>query len=167
MPKVQKIQSERRLPLTPPVDEGPYYTSGSPERGNIAGEGTAGKKLVLEGRVMDRNGKPLPRAWLDFWQADGNGRYDNIGYNLRGHQYADKDGRYRLETVRPMDYMMRAPHIHAKVRANENSPILTVQLYFPGEKKNKTDSLFEKGTVMDVKDTAEGQRATFDFVVET
>jgi len=167
MPKTQKTQSERKLPLTPPVDEGPYYSPGSPERRNIAGEGTVGKKLVVEGRVLDRNGKPLSGAWLDFWQADGNGRYDNIGYKLRGHQYADKDGRYRLETVRPLDYMMRAPHIHAKVRAKESSPVLTVQLYFPGEKKNATDSLFEKRTLMDVKDTAEGQRATFDFVVET
>jgi len=70
-------------------------------------------------------------------------------------------------TVKPMDYMTRSPHIHAKVRAKESSPILTVQLYFPGEKKNATDSLFEKGTVMDVKDTPEGQKATFDFVVET
>jgi hypothetical protein len=41
-----------------------------------------------------------------------------------------------------------------------------VQLYFRGDNKNATDSLFEKRTVMDVKDTAEGQRATFDFVVE-
>jgi len=162
-----KKQSESKLPLTPPVDEGPYYTKGSPERSNIAGKGTAGTKLVVEGRVLDKNGRPLPHAWLDFWQADGNGVYDNKGFNLRGHQYADNSGRYRLETVRPMDYMTRAPHIHAKVRAKESSPILTVQLYFPGEKKNATDSLFEKGTVMDVKDTPEGQKATFDFVVET
>jgi protocatechuate 3,4-dioxygenase beta subunit len=161
-----KIQSERKLPLTPPVDEGPYYTPGSPERRAIAGKGTAGTKLVVEGRVMDKDGRPIAHAWLDFWQADGSGQYDNKGYNLRGHQYADKDGKYRLETVRPMDYMMRAPHVHAKVRAKESSPILTVQLYFPGEKKNTTDSFFEKRTLMDVKDTTEGQKATFDFVVE-
>jgi len=161
-----KATSVHKLALTPPVDEGPYYTPGSPERQAIAGKGTAGKKLVVEGRVMDRNGKPIAHAWLDFWQADGNGEYDNEGFNLRGYQYADNSGRYRLETVRPMDYMMRAPHIHAKVRAKEGSPVLTVQLYFPGEKKNATDPLFEKGTVMDVKDTAEGQKATFDFVVE-
>jgi protocatechuate 3,4-dioxygenase beta subunit len=148
------------------VDEGPYYTPGSPERRAIAGKGTVGKKLILEGRVLNREGRPIAHAWLDFWQADGKGVYDNEGYNLRGHQLSDNSGRYRLETVRPKDYMMRAPHIHAKVRAKESSPVLTVQLYFPGEKKNATDPLFEKGTVMEVKDTAEGQKAAFDFVVE-
>jgi protocatechuate 3,4-dioxygenase beta subunit len=161
-----KGTSAHKLPLTPTVEEGPYYTRGSPERTSIAGKGTAGTKLVVEGRVLDRNGRPVPHAWLDFWQADGNGAYDNEGYNLRGHQYTDKGGRYRLETVRPLGYMMRTPHIHVKVRASDNSPVLTVQLFFPGEKKNAADSLFEKRTVMDVKGTTEGQKATFDFVVE-
>ena len=162
-----KTASVRKLTLTPPVDEGPYYTPGSPERRAIAGKGTVGTKLVVEGRVLDRNGRPIAHAWLDFWHADGNGIYDNEGYNLRGHQYADKEGHYRLETVKPLGYMMRAPHVHAKVRAKESSPLLTVQLFFPGEKKNATDPIFEKRTVMDVKDTTEGQKASFDFVVET
>ncbi len=96
------------LELTASVEEGPYYTEGSPERTNIVEEGTPGSKLILEGRVLDRNGNPIPRAWLDFWHADGTGHYDNEGFNLRGHQYADKDGRYRLETVRPKEYLYRA-----------------------------------------------------------
>jgi protocatechuate 3,4-dioxygenase beta subunit len=156
----------RKLVLTPAVEEGPYYTSGSPERKSIAEKGTPGTRLVLQGRVLDKNGQPVPHAWLDFWQADGNGGYDNKGYNLRGHQFADKDGRYRLETVRPKDYMMRSVHIHAKVRANDNAPILTTQLFFPDEKKNATDYLFNEGTVVKLTDTAEGQIAIFDFVVK-
>jgi protocatechuate 3,4-dioxygenase beta subunit len=162
-----KTQPERKYPFTPSVEEGPYYTSGSPERTKIAGKDTPGTKLVVEGRVLDKNGQPIPHAWLDFWQADGKGSYDNQGYILRGHQYSDKDGRYHLETVRPTEYSFRSPHIHAKVRANEKAPLLTVQLYFPDEKRNTTDPLFERGTIMDVKDTPEGQKATFDFVVET
>jgi protocatechuate 3,4-dioxygenase beta subunit len=164
---LRKTTSQHGLPLTPSVEEGPYYVTGSPERIAIAEKGTYGTKLVIEGRVLDGKGNPVPHAWLDFWQADGHGRYDNEGYNLRGHQYTDKQGRYHLETVRPLGYMMRSPHVHAKVRAKENSPILTVQLFFPGEKKNLTDPLFEKRTVMDVKDTPEGQKTTFDFVVES
>jgi protocatechuate 3,4-dioxygenase beta subunit len=162
-----KPRIKRKLQLTPAVEEGPYYKTGSPERTKIAGKGTPGTKLVVAGRVLDRNGQPVSHAWVDFWQANGRGRYDNEGYNLRGHQYTDKDGHYHLETVRPIEYASRSPHVHAKVRATEKSPVLTVQLYFPGEKRNATDPLFEKGTVMDVRDTPEGQRASFDFVVET
>jgi len=154
------------LELTASVEEGPYYKTGSPERIAIAEPGTRGTKLVLEGRVLDRDGSPIPHAWLDFWHADGHGVYDNKGFNLRGHQYADKNGRYRLETVRPHEYLFRAAHVHVKVRAKENSPVITTQLFFPGESKNATDPIFEKLTVMDVKDTADGQQATFDFVVE-
>lgn len=160
------MPEKKKLELTAAVEEGPYYKKGSPERKAIAGPGTYGTKLVLEGRVLDRDGNPIPNAWLDFWHADGHGNYDNKGYNLRGHQYTDKDGRYKLETLRPKDYMMRAPHIHVKVRANKHSPILTTQLFFPKESKNTTDFLFEKLTVMEVKDAAGGQKATFDFIVE-
>jgi protocatechuate 3,4-dioxygenase beta subunit len=162
----KKTTTKRTLSLTPSVQEGPYYTPGSPERKVIAEKGTPGTKLVVEGRVLDSNGRPIPHAWLDFWHADGNGRYDNAGYNLRGHQYTDKDGRYHLETVRPREYSFRSPHIHVKVRAKENSPVLTVQLFFPDEKKNAADPIFEKLAVMDVKETPDRQRATFDFVVD-
>jgi protocatechuate 3,4-dioxygenase beta subunit len=156
-----------KIHLTAPVEEGPYYKTGSPERRSIAEPGTAGSRLILEGRVLDTAGKPIAHAWVDFWHADGRGIYDNVGFNLRGHQYTDKDGRYHLETVRPYEYMMRAAHVHVKVRAAPKSPILTSQLFFPGEAKNATDPLFEKLTVMNVQDIEGGQKATFDFVVET
>jgi protocatechuate 3,4-dioxygenase beta subunit len=156
-----------KLPLTPGVEEGPYYKPGSPERRVITGQGIPGSRLVIEGRVLDKNGRPVAGAWLDFWQADGQGHYDNAGYNLRGHQYTDSDGHYYLETVRSHEYMFRAAHVHVKVRATGTSPVLTTQLFFPGEPRNTTDPIFEKLTVMDVKDAEVGQQATFDFVVDT
>jgi protocatechuate 3,4-dioxygenase beta subunit len=158
--------AEGKLELTPAVEEGPYYKSGSPERSKIAKKGTPGNKLVVEGRVLDKEGQPIAGAWIDFWHADGNGVYDNKGFNLRGHQYTDENGHYRLETVRPHEYMMRAAHVHAKVRANENSPVLTVQLFFPDERKNTTDPIFNLETVMNVAQMRDSQHAAFDFVVE-
>jgi protocatechuate 3,4-dioxygenase beta subunit len=163
---VRKNVTNPKIELTPSVEEGPYYKRDSPERTAISAKDTPGNKLVVEGHVFDRSGHPISHAWLDFWHADSNGEYDNRGYNLRGHQYADKDGHYRLETIKPKDYLFRAPHIHAKVQSRENSPTLTTQLFFPGESKNATDPIFEKLTVMDVKDTPNGQKAKFDFVVE-
>jgi protocatechuate 3,4-dioxygenase beta subunit len=155
------------LELTRSVEEGPYYTPGSPERNVIVEPGIPGSRLVVEGRVLDKSGNPIAHAWLDFWSADGHGTYDNEGFSLRGHQYTDKNGRYRLETVRPHEYLFRAAHVHVKVRAHDKAPVLITQLFFPGERKNTTDPLFEKLTVMDVKDIKSGQQATFDFVVES
>ena len=154
-------------PLSAAVEEGPYYKTGSPERQNIVEPGTYGKKLIVEGRVLDSKGNPIPHAWLDFWSADGKGIYDNEGNNLRGHQFTDSRGKYHLETVRPHEYMMRSPHLHVKVRAGEKSPVLTTQLFFPGEKSNAKDFLFESKTVVDIEDIPGGQKARFDFVVET
>jgi protocatechuate 3,4-dioxygenase beta subunit len=153
--------------LTAAVEEGPYYKTGSPERKNTVEPGTPGIPMVLEGRVLDTQGRPIPGAWLDFWNANGDGIYDNEDYNLRGHQYADDNGRYHLETVRPRWYQIRAAHVHAKVRADENSPVLTTQLFFPGEEKNVTDPIFEEKTLMAVADEEDPQKAYFDFVVET
>jgi protocatechuate 3,4-dioxygenase beta subunit len=77
------------------------------------------------------NCNPIPNAWLDFWQADNNGDYDNAGYTLRGHQYSDEQGRYYLETILPGLYSSRPiRHIHVKVQA-PNGEMLTSQLYFP------------------------------------
>jgi protocatechuate 3,4-dioxygenase beta subunit len=160
-------ENKNRIELTAPVEEGPYYKTGSPERHSVATPGTPGKKLVLEGSVLDTGGRPVPGAWLDFWHADSNGIYDNDNFNLRGHQYADENGHYRLETIRPRDYQRRAAHVHAKVRANENSAVLTTQLFFPGEPKNRTDPIFEEKTLMNVAEMQDGHHATFDFVVET
>lgn len=152
--------------LTPSLAEGPFYKPGSPERNSIAEPGTAGRRLVVEGYVFDRNCRPIKNAWLDFWQADGRGAYDNTGYNLRGHQHTDKNGRYHLETVRPVEYGSRTAHIHAKVRANSKSPVLTVQLFFPGERRNQGDSIFDSSLVMNVIDAGGGEKAAYNFVLD-
>ncbi len=147
------------------LTEGPYYKTGSPERTNIVESGTTGEKLIVEGRVLTTRGDSIAGAWLDFWQADGKGEYDNTGYNLRGHQYTDKTGSYRLETVVPAMYGSRTPHIHVKAQANPQSRTVTTQLFFPEEERNQTDNIFAPGMVMSVSDSAEGKQARFDFVL--
>jgi protocatechuate 3,4-dioxygenase beta subunit len=157
----------KKLAPTPAVEEGPYYKEGSPGRRNIADPTMPGTSFILEGKVKDTSGKPIANAWMDFWQADSTGQYDNTNFKLRGHQYTEKDGKYRLETVMPEGYESRAPHIHVKVRAAENSPVLTTQLFFAGNEKNATDLIFEELTVMFPKKDRDGQKATFDFIVDT
>ncbi len=151
--------------VTPAATEGPYYKSGAPQRTSLLEAGMPGPKLVITGQVFTRTCKPVARAWLDFWQADARGAYDNAGYRLRGYQVADSAGRFSLETVSPGEYPGRTPHIHVKVRA-PNGPVLTTQLYFPGDAANQRDALFRPELVMQMRNTANGKAATFNFVLD-
>lgn len=150
---------------TTQLTEGPYYKTGSPQKNSLIEEGVVGEPIKITGYVMDQNCQKVVNAWIDFWQADGSGNYDNAGYRLRGHQYTDSEGRYVLETVIPGKYLGRTPHIHVKIRASQNSPILTSQLFMPGELQNQTDAIFNEELNMDVKETENGKLATFDFVL--
>jgi protocatechuate 3,4-dioxygenase beta subunit len=152
-------------PLTPAMTEGPYYTPDTPERTSLLEEGMEGTVLILTGYVLTSDCQPVANAWLDFWQTDAQGEYDNSGYRLRGHQFTDEQGRYRLETVIPGIYPGRTAHIHVKVQA-PGGPELTTQLFIPGEPQNQTDRIFAEELVVQFQESGERVGATFDFVVE-
>lgn len=95
-PSAQVTTNECSGVPTPSQTEGPYYKVGSPERVNIS-QGVTGEPLAITGFVFDKNCKPVSNAWLDFWQADANGEYDNNGYTLRGHVLADDVGKYTIK----------------------------------------------------------------------
>jgi protocatechuate 3,4-dioxygenase beta subunit len=140
--------------------EGPYYTPDTPRRTRIATAGVVGEPLLVAGLVLGTDCRPIRRALLDFWQADGTGGYDNEGYVLRGHQFSDERGRFRLATVKPGLYTGRTRHIHVKVQ-RPHGEVLTTQLYFPGEPANENDGIFDPALLMKVH----GRRARFDFVL--
>jgi len=152
------------LEATAPQTEGPFYTPDTPRRQSLLEPGMAGRKLVVSGYVYDTACQPIPGALLDFWQCDDAGVYDNAGYRLRGHQFADEEGRFVLETVIPGLYTGRTRHIHVKAQA-PNQPVLTTQLYFPDEPANATDGIFDPALVMDMEDAADGEVAFFTFVL--
>jgi protocatechuate 3,4-dioxygenase beta subunit len=149
---------------TPSQTEGPFYKSGSPERTSLREPGLAGTPLTVSGYVLSTTCQPIAHAWLDFWQADSNGNYDNTGFRLRGHQYTGNYGQYTLKTILPGEYPGRTRHIHVKVQAPGQS-ILTTQLYFPGEPRNDSDGIFSPDLLMLVKNTPNGLQATFNFVL--
>jgi len=151
---------------TPRQTEGPYFKPDSPRRESLLEPGIAGVKIVVAGVVLSTSCQPVPRALIDFWHADSSGAYDNTGYRLRGHQFTDDQGRYRLETIVPGEYPGRTRHFHVRVQA-PNRPVLTTQLYFPGEAGNGRDPIFNRDLVMRVQDAAGGKAATFDFVLRS
>jgi protocatechuate 3,4-dioxygenase beta subunit len=146
--------------------EGPYFTPGSPERASLLDPGMAGTRLVVAGAVVSTDCRPIARALLDFWQCDDAGVYDNAGYTLRGHQFTDEEGRYRLETIVPGLYPGRTRHIHVKVQA-PNNPVLTSQLYFAGEPRNRQDGIYNPALEMALQDQPDGSKSgVFDFVLQ-
>jgi protocatechuate 3,4-dioxygenase beta subunit len=155
-------------PLTPacgkqtaPQTAGPFFKPSSPMKKSFVEDG-AKSRLLLSGRVLSRECKPVPGALLDFWHADEAGDYDNDGFRYRGHQHATADGRYRLETVMPGEYPGRTRHIHVNVQV-PGGRVLTTQLYFPGEPGNARDALYRRE--LEIWFAPSGE-AAFEFVVE-
>jgi protocatechuate 3,4-dioxygenase beta subunit len=156
---------------TPRQTEGPFYTPNAPRRHSLVSGAQAGERIVLTGFVVTRGCRPLPGAVVDVWQADASGAYDNAGYNLRGHEVTDAQGRYWFETIRPAAYSGRTAHIHVKVQA-PGQPVLTTQVYFPNEQRNDRDSIFNRALVLKIN-RVEGARqgpllvGRYDFVLDT
>jgi protocatechuate 3,4-dioxygenase beta subunit len=145
--------------------EGPFYTPDTPERRSFLEPGLTGTPLTVTGYVYDTACQPVPGALLDFWHCDAAGVYDNTGYRLRGHQFAEEDGRFVLETILPASYPGRTRHIHVKAQA-PNQPVLTTQLYFPDEPDNAFDVIFNPALIMDLQEAENGLLGFFTFVLD-
>jgi protocatechuate 3,4-dioxygenase beta subunit len=145
--------------------EGPFFKPSSPERAELLEAGMAGQPIELVGFVLSRACRPLAGALLDFWHADDKGRYDNSGFRLRGHQFSDVEGRYRLLSIVPGAYVGRTRHIHVKVQPR-GGRVLTTQLYFPGEPQNRSDGLFRSELVMGTAKNEGWLAGRFDFVLD-
>ncbi|GLF93803.1 dioxygenase family protein [Streptomyces yaizuensis] len=165
---------------TPAAMEGPLFKPESPERTDLVTPGVTGVGLELTGTVYDTTCRPLPGTLIEFWQCDQNGDYDTIGFSLRGHQYTNGRGAFRLRTIVPRDYTgrwgTRAPHIHTQVQT-PGGPVLITQLYFPDDTRaygrdfarlNASDGLINRACTIALTRTTEGSyNGAFDFVVKT
>lgn len=159
--------------------EGPYFTPGSPLKrdfradveavqGGGASAGStlaiAGTPIAIAGYVLTADCQPVPGALIELWHCDGGGAYDNEGFRLRGHQFSDDQGRWWFETIVPGLYTGRTRHFHVKVQ-RPNGPVLTTQLYFPGEPDNDSDRIFDAALLLDIKEAPDGGYGRYDFVV--
>ena len=149
--------------------QGPYYTPNTPKRANLRESGTAGQPLLIAGRILTTDCRPVAGAVIDVWSCDAEGVYDNDGFTLRGHQFTDEEGRFRIETIKPAAYtdfgISRTPHIHVKLQG-PGTALLTTQLYFPGEADNADDSIYDERLLMNVTALEDGGLlGEFDFVL--
>jgi protocatechuate 3,4-dioxygenase beta subunit len=145
--------------------EGPFFKPRSPERSDLREPGIKGQPIEVAGYVLTRSCRPVERALVDLWHADDEGEYDNAGFRLRGHQYTDAQGGYRFLTIVPAAYVGRTRHYHVKVQP-PGGRVLTTQLYFPGEAKNRGDGLFRRELLMKVAKAGGSLAGRFDFVLD-
>ena len=166
--------ADRGLAFVPPAEctpgtrgstAGPFYTPLTPQRDTLREPDTRGEPLVFEGLVLAHDCRPLAGAVIDIWHCDEDGNYDNRGFRYRGHQFTDKTGAFRFETIRPVRYSGRTQHIHVKVQG-EATRVLTTQVYFPDQQKaNARDRIFRDDLVMRLGRSDDGWRGRFDFVL--
>jgi len=159
--------------------EGPFYREGAPFRTTMFDKGEKGEILVVSGKVVARNGRPLAGVVLDVWQCNASGRYDNDDqqhpprkdqFVLRGRIKTNDKGEYEFTTIKPVAYQIgpkdfRPAHIHLKA-ALEGYQALTTQIYFKGDKYNATDPWYKKTREIDPKpDEKKVLQATFKVVL--
>jgi protocatechuate 3,4-dioxygenase beta subunit len=152
------------LPTRPEI-EGPFFKPASPLRGDLREPGIKGRPAELAGYVLTLSCRPVAGALIELWHADDTGDYDNKGFRLRGHLFTDPKGHYAFRTIVPGLYPGRTRHFHIKVQAAAESPVLTTQLYFPDEPRNREDDFFHPELVMQVATSEEALRARFDVVL--
>ncbi len=119
---------------------------------NFAADGRSaiGPRIVVQGRVIDQSGRPVPGALLEVWQANAGGRYRHKkeGYLAPldpdfggcGRVITDAEGRYEFRTVQPGPYPWpngvndwRPAHIHFSVFGAGFAQRLITQMYFEGD----------------------------------
>ncbi|MBQ0821441.1 protocatechuate 3,4-dioxygenase subunit beta [Microvirga sp. HBU67558] len=118
---------------------------------NYAKTGEAiGQRIVVYGRVLDENARPVPGALVEFWQANAGGRYRHkketylaaIDPNFGGcgRMITDEEGRYWFRTIKPGAYPWpngvndwRPAHIHFSIFGHAFAQRLITQCYFEGD----------------------------------
>ena len=119
-----------------------------------------GERIVVSGRVLDDNGRPVPHTLIEIWQANAAGRYrhdrDNHpapldpNFQGAGRVLSDDNGNYSFTTVKPGAYpwknhdnAWRPAHIHFSLFGPAFATRLVTQMYFPGDPLFAYDPIFQ------------------------
>jgi protocatechuate 3,4-dioxygenase beta subunit len=137
-----------------------------------------GEKIVVTGRVVDEDGRPVRDSLVEVWQCNAAGRYwhkkdqhdaplDPNFYGC-GKLMTDADGRYRFVTIKPGPYpwgnhdkAWRPAHIHFSLFGNVLAQRLVTQMYFPSDPLFDYDPIFQS-----VTDLAARQRLVARFSLD-
>ena len=164
---VDAINSRRPTGASENTVLGPFHIEGAPELemgANICLDGK-GEPMLVHGRILDTDGKPLRGATVDVWQANDEGFYDvqqkgiQPDFNLRGKFTTGPDGRYRFKAVKPRFYPIpddgpvgqlldklgrhpyRPAHFHYIISKEGYDP-LTTHIFDPDDPYISSDAVF-------------------------
>jgi protocatechuate 3,4-dioxygenase beta subunit len=118
-----------------------------------------GERIIVSGRVLDEDGRPLVNTLVEIWQANAAGRYLHEADQHKapldpnfigtGQAITDAEGRYRFVTIRPGEYpwrnhynAWRPAHIHFSLFGPAFATRLITQMYFPGDPLLPFDPIF-------------------------
>jgi len=138
-----------------------------------------GQRIVVSGRVLEEDGRPVRDSLVEIWQANAAGRYrhDVDGHDApldpnfdgAGRCVTDDEGRYRFVTVKPGAYAWqnhvnawRPAHIHFSLFGRAFSQRLVTQMYFPDDPLFPYDPIFGS-----VRDPEARRRLIGSFDLET
>jgi protocatechuate 3,4-dioxygenase, beta subunit len=138
-----------------------------------------GERIIVTGRVLDGDGRPVRNGLVEVWQANAAGRYVHSGdrhpapldpnFTGAGRCLTDDEGRYEFVTIKPGAYpwknhenAWRPAHIHFSLFGPAFATRLITQMYFPG------DPLFEHDPILQsVTDPGARKRLVSTFDLET
>ncbi|HEV2163267.1 MAG TPA: protocatechuate 3,4-dioxygenase subunit beta [Stellaceae bacterium] len=143
---------------------GPTFTNGwtGPELVDLTKQHKAepiGERMILAGRVLDENGRPVPNTLVEIWQANAAGRYAHASdthpapldanFTGRGHMVTIAKGEYRFLSIVPGAYpwrntynAWRAQHVHFSVFGPAFATRIVTQMYFPGDPLLEFDPIY-------------------------
>jgi protocatechuate 3,4-dioxygenase beta subunit len=118
-----------------------------------------GERIIVTGRVLDEDARPIAGALLELWQANAAGRYRHDvdahpapldpNFSGAGRCLTDAEGRYSFVTIRPGAYpwgnhenAWRPAHLHFSVFGRLFTQRLVTQMYFPGDPLFAYDPIF-------------------------
>jgi protocatechuate 3,4-dioxygenase, beta subunit len=118
-----------------------------------------GERIVVHGRVLDEDARPVPDTLVEIWQANASGRYIHVvdqhpapldpNFTGAGRTATDADGHYKFITVKPGAYpwrnhpnAWRPAHIHFSLFGHSFLSRLVTQMYFPADPLFRFDPIF-------------------------
>ena len=137
-----------------------------------------GQRIVVTGRVLEEDGRPVRNALIEIWQTNAGGRYRHWrehhpapldpNFGGLGRCLTDAGGRYRFITIQPGSYpwgnhynAWRPAHIHFSLFGRAFTQRLVTQMYFPGDPLLPLDPIFNS-----VPDEKARQRLVARFDIE-